>query len=152
MNDVMTNVKLQNGSGLKVKNLKILIAEDDEVSALFLTNVLEDVSREILKAVNGTEAVETYRQNPDIDLIMMDVRMPEMSGYEATKRIRELNKDVVIIAQTAFGIGGEMEKAKAQAVGCNDYISKPISVFLLKSMIQKYFYKTDTRSEMRDER
>jgi CheY-like chemotaxis protein len=140
MNDVMTKVNPVNGEELKVKNLKILIAEDDEVSALFLSTVLEDYSREILKAVNGVATVEVFRQNPDIDLIMMDVRMPEMSGYEATRKIREFNKDVIIIAQTAFGIGGEMEKAKATKVGCNDYISKPIDVFLLKSIIQKYFH------------
>lgn len=129
----------------KVKNLKILIAEDDEISAQFLTNVLGDFSREILKAINGVEAIELFRQNPDTDLIMMDVRMPEMNGYEATKKIREVNNDVVIIAQTAFGIGGEIEKSKAQRMGCTDYLSKPIDVFVLRNMIQKYFYQKDLR-------
>jgi CheY-like chemotaxis protein len=67
--------------------------------------------------------------------------MPEMNGYEATRQIRQFNKDVVIIAQTAYGIGGEMEKARATSVGCNNYISKPIDINLLTGLIQKYFNK-----------
>jgi|WetSurMetagenome_2_1015567.scaffolds.fasta_scaffold312753_2 CheY-like chemotaxis protein len=146
MKDVTTTVSTLNNEVKMTRNLKILIAEDDEVSALFLNTVLEMNSREILKAVNGVKAVEIFRQNPDIDLIMMDVRMPEMSGYEATRLIREISRDVVIIAQTAFGIGGEMEKVRAAKAGCNDYISKPIDVFLLKRIINKYFLKEEPLS------
>jgi CheY-like chemotaxis protein len=131
--------QMKNIEAKQKKTLKILIAEDDDASAFFLTTVLEKYSHESLMAGNGVEAVETCRNNPDIDLIMMDVRMPEMSGYEATKRIRQFNDKVIIIAQTAFGIGGEMEKARAVSVGCNDYISKPIDVQLLEKLIKKYF-------------
>jgi CheY-like chemotaxis protein len=70
---------------------------------------------------------------------MMDIRMPEMGGYEATRKIRQFNKDVVIIAQTAFAQIGDREKSIA--AGCNDYISKPISHAQLLSLIQKYFRK-----------
>lgn len=119
------------------KKLKILIVEDDEISELLIDNYIKIFGKEILKAKNGIEAVEVCRNNPDIDLILMDIRMPGMSGYEATKQIREFNKDVVIIAQTAYGMLGEREKALN--VGCNDYIAKPVIKYTLHELIQKYF-------------
>jgi len=79
------------------------------------------------------------RSNPDIDLILMDVKMPEIDGYEAVRQIRMFNKDVIIIAQTAFALTGDREKALE--AGCNDYISKPIENKLLVELIQKYFGK-----------
>ena len=122
-----------------VKGLKILIAEDDEVSRQFLSILIKDFAAEILEAATGIDTVELCRQNKDIDLILMDIQMPELNGYEATRRIREFNKDVVIIAQTAFGLSGDREKAIES--GCNDYISKPINKRKLQTMIQKYFGK-----------
>jgi CheY-like chemotaxis protein len=67
----------------------------------------------------------------------MDIQMPELNGYEATRRIREFNKEVVIIAQTAYAISGDREKAID--AGCNDYISKPINKTKLQTLLQKYF-------------
>jgi CheY-like chemotaxis protein len=67
----------------------------------------------------------------------MDIMMPEMDGYEATRQIRQFNKDVIIIAQTAFSLSEEKEKAILS--GCNDYIPKPININLLRSIIQKHF-------------
>ena len=121
----------------QVKNLKVLIAEDDEVSSELLSDIVSEISHEIIKARTGTEAIEICRNNPDIDLILMDIQMPVMSGYEATRKIRQFNKDVVIIAQTAFGLSGDREKAIE--AGCNDYIAKPINNKELYSLIQKYF-------------
>jgi len=69
----------------------------------------------------------------------MDIQLPEMNGYEATSKIREFNKDVIIIAQTAFAMEGDKEKAIA--VGCNDYISKPIKIEELEKLIVKYMKK-----------
>jgi CheY-like chemotaxis protein len=66
----------------------------------------------------------------------MDVKMPVMDGYEATRQIRKFNKDVVIIAQTAYGLSED--KSKAIGAGCNDYISKPLDIAVLKGMIMKY--------------
>jgi CheY-like chemotaxis protein len=120
-----------------VSNLKILIAEDDEVSSMLLEVELKTYSREILKVKTGVEAIEIWRTHPDIDLILMDIQMPEMGGYEATRHIRQFNKDVVIIAQTAFAQIGDREKSIA--AGCNDYISKPINKAQLLTLIQKYF-------------
>ena len=114
-----------------------MIAEDDQVSELLLEEELSTVGKEILVAKTGTDAVESCRKNPDIDLVLMDIRMPEISGYEATRKIREFNKKVVIIAQTAYGLSGDREKAIE--AGCNDYISKPINIPELLALIQKYF-------------
>ena len=121
----------------EVSGLKILIAEDDETSETLITIDVDKFSKEILKARTGFEAVEVCRNNPDTDLILMVIQMPVMNGYEATRQIRQFNKDVLIIAQTAFGLSGDREKAIE--AGCNDYISKPINKAELLSLIQKYF-------------
>ena len=122
-----------------VKKLKILIAEDDKASEMLLTMDIKELSKEIIKVMTGYEAIEACRNNPDIDLILMDIQMPEMNGHEATRQIRKFNKKVIIIAQTAFALSGDREKAiKA---GCNDYITKPINSELLIALINKYFQK-----------
>ena len=123
----------------QIKKLKVLIAEDDVISEMLITIDVENFSKEILKAKNGLEAIEVCRNNPDTDLILMDIQMPVMNGHEATRQIRQFNKDVVIIAQTAFGLSGDRERAIE--AGCNDYISKPINKDELLSLIQKYFNK-----------
>lgn len=120
-----------------VKKLKILIAEDDIVSSMLMDLNIKIYSKDILKATTGAEVVELCRRTPDIDLILMDIRMPDINGYEATRQIRMFNRKVVIIAQTAFGLSGDREKA-IQA-GCNDYISKPIVKAELHALLQKYF-------------
>ncbi len=120
-----------------VRKLKILIAEDDELSEMLIDNFIKIFGKEILKARTGKEAVEICRDNPDIDLILMDIRMPLLGGYEATKQIREFNKEVIIIAQTAYGLTGDREKSIKS--GCNDYLAKPINKTKLQTMIQKYF-------------
>jgi signal transduction histidine kinase/arsenate reductase-like glutaredoxin family protein len=123
----------------KIRELKILIAEDDDVSEMLIAINVNEFGKEILKARTGIAAIESCRQNPDIDLVLMDIRMPEMGGYEATQQIREFNKDVIIIAQTAYGLAGDREKAIE--AGCNDYIAKPIKKNELIELIQKYFGK-----------
>ncbi|HKK62151.1 MAG TPA: response regulator [Bacteroidales bacterium] len=115
------------------KKLKILIAEDEEAAIFFLKIVLEPITRELVIAKNGTEVVALAKQNSDIDLILMDIKMPEMNGYEATRKIREFNKEIIIIAQTAYAIIGDREKALE--AGCNDHITKPIKDDHLIEMI-----------------
>ncbi len=105
-------------------NIKVLLAEDDDICLSYLLTILEEISSDIIVAKDGKEAVEKARKNPDIDIILMDIKLPEMNGYKATQEIRKFNKDVIIIAQTAYALLGDKEKA-LQA-GCNDYISKPI--------------------------
>lgn len=118
-----TVVKALNDYGIP-NNLKILIAEDDKISQKLLTLILAPISRELLIAQNGEEAVNHCKANPDIDIIMMDIQMPIMNGFEATKQIRAFNTTVAIIAQTAFALAGDEEKIKN--AGCNSYLNKPI--------------------------
>ena len=113
----------------------LLIVEDDDSSYRLLERLLRS-SHTILRAENGPKAVELCRMTPTIQLILMDVKLPGMNGYEATKEIRFTNKKVIVIAQTAHGLSGEKEKA--MEAGCNDYISKPINISELKAMISKY--------------
>ncbi len=121
----------------QTKKLKILIVEDDETSVLLLMLILKEYSRETLVVTTGVDAIEECRLNPDIDLVMMDIKMPVLDGYEAARQIREFNKDVVIIAQTAYGLSGDDDKAIA--AGCNDYLAKPLDISILKGLMQKYF-------------
>ncbi len=115
--------------------LKILIAEDEKSADLQLTIVLKDIGNEILHTKTGIETITACRNNPDIDLVLMDIKIPEMNGYETTRKIREFNKDVVIIAQTAFAITGDREKAIE--AGCDYYISKPIRKDELIKIIER---------------
>jgi PAS domain S-box-containing protein len=119
------------------KKLKVLIAEDDYASEILMSKAIKNISREILKVRTGTEAVDACKKNPDIDLVLMDVKMAEMDGYEATTQIRKINKDVIIIAQTAYAQAGDRERALD--AGCNDYISKPIMKDELLLLIKKNF-------------
>jgi CheY-like chemotaxis protein len=122
-----------------IQNLKILIVEDDEPSEILISKIVEDFCTEPLKARTGKEAVEICRNHSDINLILMDIQIPDMNGYEATRQIRQFNKDIVIIAQTAFGLTGDKEKSIE--AGCNEYITKPIIKDKLLALIQKYFKK-----------
>ena len=123
----------------QLKNLKILIVEDDEISYSLLTRMLQKISNEVLHSMTGAEAIEVCRNNPDIDLVLMDIRMPGMDGNEATRNIRQFNKNVIIIAQTAYAFSGYKETAIN--AGSNDYISKPINITLLYELIKKHFKK-----------
>lgn len=119
---------------------KIMIVEDDKFSEVLLTLAVEAISKKIIKVRNGIDAVELCRENPDIDLILMDIKMPEMDGYEATRQIRQFNKDVIIIAQTAFGQISERENVLES--GFNDYIAKPLSVNSVGSLIRKHLIES----------
>lgn len=120
-----------------ITNLKILITDDDDASRKFLGITIKAFAKEIIYAQNGFEAVVACKENPDIDLILMDINMPNMDGFEATRQIRQFNKEVIIIVQSAYTDSGEKEKAKE--AGCNEFISKPINKTLLKELIKKYF-------------
>ena len=121
--------------------LKILIAEDDEISGKLIEIAVEIFGTEVLKARTGIKAVEICRNNPDINFVLMDIKMPEMDGYEATRQIRKFNTDVVIIAQTSHALTGDKEKALA--AGCNDYISKPFSQASLTSLMNNHLKKQE---------
>ncbi len=116
------------------KDKVILVVEDDEVNFKFLEAVLQDTAATILHASNGIQAVELCRSINKIDLVLMDIKMPEMDGFQATRHIREFNKKVPIIAQTAYVMENEWDRCFE--VGCNDQITKPIE-------IKEFFEKVD---------
>jgi len=130
------NIMLENNDKL-INKLNILIAEDDKISEKLIEIMVKKFAKNIIKVGTGIEAVEICHSNPDIDFILMDIQMPMLNGYEAARQIRRFNEDVIIIAETAYGLSGEKEKAIA--AGCNDYIAKPISQKILMNLIQKYF-------------
>jgi CheY-like chemotaxis protein len=115
-----------------LKGRKILIVEDDLSSRLYLNKILEKAGVIILNAGDGHEAVDIALNNPDIDIILMDIQLPVMDGYSALSKIREVKKDMVIIAQTAYGLLGDKEKILNS--GFNDYVIKPI---LSQNLIEK---------------
>jgi PAS domain S-box-containing protein len=123
-------------TSLNLQTKTILIAEDEETNYMFLDEVLATTGANVLWAKNGEEAIKACQENDKIDLILMDVKMPVIDGYEAAQRIKEFRKDIVIIAQTAYAMSGEKEKS--QQAQCNDYITKPISPQKLLEMIAKY--------------
>jgi PAS domain S-box-containing protein len=134
-----TLIKNETSAGVELiqgRKLKILIAEDDEGSEKLLKIVLKTLSNNILIARDGLEAVEICRNNPDLDCILMDIQMPQMNGYEATQQIRKFNSKVLIIAQTAFALSSDREKAIDS--GCDDYITKPIRRADLIALIQSH--------------
>lgn len=111
---------------------KILIVEDDLSSRLYLNKILEKVKAVTLNAGDGQEAIDMALENPDIDIILMDIQLPVLDGYETTQKIREFRKDVVIIAQTAYGLMDEKEKIMDS--GFDDFIIKPI---ISQTLIEK---------------
>jgi hypothetical protein len=121
----------------EIRKLNILIAEDDVSSELFLRNIIKPFSGNVICAKNGIEAVEICKEKNDLDLILMDIQMPGITGYEAIRQIRNFNKNVIIISQTAYALSGDIEKSLE--AGANDYISKPVKTADMHILIQKYF-------------
>jgi PAS domain S-box-containing protein len=125
----------------KINNSKpiILIAEDEEVNYIFLETLLHDSIKldcTLLHAKNGNEAIEICKENKAISLVLMDIKMPYLNGYEATKIIKEFRPNLPIIAQTAYSTQNDINKSKE--VGCDDFISKPISKKTLNAILTTY--------------
>ena len=113
----------------------ILVAEDEEYNFLFIEELLIDLDLKLIHAKDGRETVEVFKSNPKIDLILMDIKMPIMTGYEAAKIIKELKPDLPIVAQSAYAL--EHERAKYEGI-FDDYLTKPIDENVLKQMVMKY--------------
>lgn len=114
----------------------ILIVEDVESNYLYLNAVLSKLKMNISWVKNGIEAVNFVKENENISLILMDLQMPEMNGYEATKEIKSFRPDLKIVAQTAFAMSDD--RSKALEAGCDDYLAKPIRSKDLIEMVNKY--------------
>ena len=142
---VFVSSNLNNEINIGSKTI-ILIVEDEEVNYLYLEALIKDfltASYEIIHAKNGLEAVEIYKNEPDIDLVLMDLKMPEMNGYNATRQLKKINPFLPIVAQTAYSSKTDQEKAKL--AGCDDFISKPIHRDTINQLLTKYLIKDNAK-------
>ena len=114
----------------------ILIAEDVDVNYRFLEKIFEDTNANVIRAKDGEDAVRLCEENLDIDIVLMDIQMPIMNGYEATKAIKKNRPNLPIIAQTAHAIDGGKEKG--YEYGCDEYIVKPLNINKMYVVINKY--------------
>jgi signal transduction histidine kinase/ActR/RegA family two-component response regulator len=120
------------------KDKVILIAEDEKANFIYLNTILSKSNARIYWAVDGAVAVRLCKKK-HIDLVLMDIKMQGMNGYEATKKIKSMNPDIPVIAQTAYAMSDDIEKL--MKAGCNDYITKPIKINELLPLINKNFQK-----------
>jgi PAS domain S-box-containing protein len=116
----------------------ILIVEDDIINQKYLEKLLDKTSIQLITTKTGEKAIEVVNNNPAIDLILMDIRLPGINGYETARAIKKINKNIPIIAQTAYAM--QEDQNKSIAMGCDDYISKPIDQNVLFNKLNDYLY------------
>lgn len=120
----------------------VLVAEDDEANFFYINLLLKGDAVEILHARNGVEAVEFLQSHPEIDMVLMDLKMPEMDGFEATMHIKAMRSDLPVIAISAHTSGEDQHKARQ--AGCDEFITKPIKKELLLKNLEKYGFQSHT--------
>jgi PAS domain S-box-containing protein len=140
--DLMNKTAVRNSLG---KKPTILIVEDDEVANIYLTEILKDESGKLLFSNNGKDAVEICKENENIDVVLMDIKMPVMDGYAATKEIKSFRPGLPIIAQTAFALTSD--KDKALDFGFDGFITKPIKEAELLKLIKSFINKPKHTNE-----
>jgi signal transduction histidine kinase/CheY-like chemotaxis protein len=123
----------------KTKEQIILIAEDDNINFLLFQKMMQNKNYKIIRAINGQEAVDICINNPNIDLVLMDIKMPIMTGFEALEQIRPIRPDLPIIAQTAYS--SSEDKIKIEEAGFNGYITKPLNRDNLFELINTFLNK-----------
>ena len=116
----------------------ILIAEDEIVNYMFLEVLFEETGAILIHASDGQQAIDTVKTNPDIHIVLMDIKMPNINGLDATRQIKAMRPQLPIIAQTAYAM--QDDEYKALQAGCNDYISKPIDANKLINLMKKYLW------------
>ena len=124
---------------IDLSNFTVLVAEDEYANYILIERYLQHTKVKILHAVNGLQAIDYCRNNNKIDLVLMDIKMPEMDGHEATKLIKNFRPELTIIAQTAYAM--QHEKEFFLENGFDDYVCKPIKKDLLITAIQKHIDK-----------
>jgi PAS domain S-box-containing protein len=119
-----------------VKGLKVLIVEDDEVNYIYLNEIMSGIKAKVLHVRNGADTLKLFKRNNQIDIVLMDIKLPDMSGYDVTGQLKKIKPSVYIIAQTAYAMAGDREKALES--GCDEYLAKPIRQEELLGLIMKY--------------
>ncbi|KPL15105.1 MAG: hypothetical protein AMS23_01205 [Bacteroides sp. SM1_62] len=137
--------EVQDSPGIKAEKImdltgrKILIAEDDAANYLFIESFLKHTKATVFWAKDGKETLDIYKADPSVDMILMDLKMPEINGIEATRSIRKTNQQIPIIALTAYAFADDRENSiKA---GCNAYLSKPVKIEQLSKILSSYLKK-----------
>jgi CheY-like chemotaxis protein len=118
------------------ENKTVLIVEDDDINYFYLREILEETNVQLIYADNGFKAIDVFKANPKIDLVLMDMKMPLMNGYDATSKIKAIRPYVPVVAQTAYALSGE--RKKSLDAGCDGYITKPIMPNALIAALSKY--------------
>lgn len=118
------------------RKINILVAEDEEYNYLYIAEILSLYNVHILRAYDGKMALDLCSSHPELNLVLMDLRMPVMDGYEATRRIKQIRPFLPVIAQTAYALDSDRRQALDE--GFDDYITKPVSDSLLLELIEKY--------------
>lgn len=118
------------------QNKTVLVAEDEPANFLFIEKIVKPTQANIVRAENGEEALELIKNTPNIDLVLMDIYMPGMDGFETTEKIRQLRPDLPVVAQTFYE--NQIEKEKVENAHFDDFISKPININKLLIIMQKY--------------
>ncbi len=117
----------------------ILIAEDEDSNFIVLNMLLaKRLNAKLLRASDGAQAVQLCRENAALDLVLMDIKMPVLDGYEATKLIKQFRPNLPIIAITAYGLTGDEHRAISS--GCDDYLAKPIQSSILLEKINHWLH------------
>lgn len=114
----------------------VLIVEDNETSNIYFEAALRKTKASLIWAKNGLEAIEKVKTNAHIDLILMDINMPKMDGIEATRIIKTLYPQIIVVVQTAFILSGE--ERMCQEAGCDEFITKPIRLKYLLDTLNRY--------------
>ncbi|HKK42700.1 MAG TPA: PAS domain S-box protein [Bacteroidales bacterium] len=139
--EAVKEIILKDDKGIIKKDKeKILIAEDEHNNYKLLVELLSPLNAELLYASNGKEAVDLCNSHDDIDLILMDIKMPVMDGYDATREIKKTNPDVPVIAITAYAF--ESDRERAFQAGCNAYLSKPLRRAELIETVTRYLKRS----------
>lgn len=121
---------------LDLSGKKILVVEDVDTNYFYISSLLEKLNGNIIRAINGLIAVDICKNDPSVNLVLMDIELPVMDGYTATREIKKIRPELPVIAQTAFAMMGEREKSIE--AGCDDYIAKPIRKEILLDVISKF--------------
>jgi two-component system, cell cycle response regulator DivK len=121
---------------LNWSNKTILVAEDEATNFLFVEKIIKPTQAQIIRAENGSDALSIVNKNKEIDLVLMDIYMPGMDGFEAAEKIREIRPDLPIIAQTFFE--SQIENEKIENASFDAFIRKPININKLLAILEKY--------------
>lgn len=122
----------------KWKNIQILVVEDDDDNREFLRCLLTKQGADVILAKSGKQAIDLVIKNKSIKIVLMDIRLPDMDGFETTHQIKAINPSIPVIAQTAYAMYNDRELCLAN--GCDDYVSKPLEKDVLFHKINNYIY------------